>query len=295
MAKFLTASGTSYYLEQLIGNASNQIVLITPYLQLSPNFIERLRDADIKGIHIVLIYRTNKLNNYEWNLLNELENIDILSCDNLHAKCYQNDDSLIISSMNLYQYSQENNREMSVLIDKEEDKQIYEDASDEIQSIINSSIIDKTSGRVEGTSCDRDDELDTKVQVDLEYGDIHNFHLPLLYNLLTEKYSDIEFHLINDIANTDKIEAKNFPLAGIDLTVEDRIFFYFDEQHQNTMWYDKKDHFYERIPEAKIYVERDSLKFYWVDRMGTSVSAQNLPIKANAYFDIINKVANILN
>ena len=295
MAKFLTTSGTSYYLEQLILNASTELVLVTPYLQLSPNFIERLRDADIKGIHIILVYRTNKLNNYEWKLLNELENIDIFSCDNLHAKCYQNDDSLIISSMNLYQYSQENNREMSILIDREEDKQIYEDASDEIQSIINSSIIEKASGKMEGTSSDRDDELDTKIQVDPEYGEINNFHLPLLYELLRNKYSNIEFHLINDIANTDKIEAKNFPLAGIDLTVEDRIFFHFDEQHQNTMWYDKKDHFYDRISEAKIYVERDRLKFYWVDRMNTSVSAQNLPIKANAYFAIINKVANILN
>lgn len=294
MAKFLTTSGTSYYLEQIIINASTQLVLVTPYLQLSPNFIERLRDADNKGIKIILVYRTNKLSNNEWNLLNELTNIEIFSCENLHAKCYQNDDSLIISSMNLYQYSQENNREMSVLIDRTEDKQIYEDAIQEIESIINSSIKDKSSGSVDKTENGREDSPIAQVKVDPKYNDMDNFHLPLLYELLSKKYSSVALDLTNDIANTDKIEVENFPLEGIDLSVEDRIFFSFEDQHQNTFWYDKKDLFFDKIPEAKIYVERNTIKFYWNERMDTTVSEQNLPIKANAYFEIINKVVDIL-
>jgi len=60
---------------------------------------------------------------------------------NLHAKCYLNEDKMIISSMNLYEFSQQNNREMGILIDtaNEPDKQVYEDATRDMDSIIHNS------------------------------------------------------------------------------------------------------------------------------------------------------------
>ena len=296
MAKFLTTSGTSYYLEQLILNASSQLVLVTPFLQLSQNFIERLRDADSKGMHIILIYGKNRLKQNEWQLLNGLQNIDIFFCENLHAKCYINDDSLIISSMNLYQFSQENNREMSILINKDTDMEVYEDACKEIQSIINSSIIEKSSGEMESNSTQNGVSSKQQIEVEPDYSEKDNFHIPYLFELLGEKYSDTSFDLTkNPNSATDLILAENFPIPGIDLEIDDRIIFHFEEEHQMLMWYDLKEQFYDDIPEAKIYVESDRLKLYWRDRTSTPVSKQTLAIKANAYFDIINKVASILN
>jgi phosphatidylserine/phosphatidylglycerophosphate/cardiolipin synthase-like enzyme len=60
---------------------------------------------------------------------------------NLHAKCYLNEDKMIIASMNLYEFSQQNNREMGILIDtsNEHDKQVYDDATKDIDSIIHNS------------------------------------------------------------------------------------------------------------------------------------------------------------
>ncbi|GEM_PF-2617278 len=296
MAQFLTTSGTSHYLEKLILNATSQLVLVTPFLQLSQNFIERLRDADDKGIHIILIYGKDRLNQKEWRILNELRNIDIFFCENLHAKCYQNDDSLIISSMNLYQFSQQNNREMSILIDKENDNEVYEDASEEIQSIINSSILDKSSGKMsEIPNHAAGNGSNAQVQVDPKFNDTDNFHLPLLFELLKKKYTNTEFEMKENAADTDLIAAKNFPLQGIDMEVEDRIFFHFDDQHQETIWYKKKPLLSEHIQEAKIYVNSNDIKIYWRQRTSTAVSEQNLPIKADAYLNIISKATEILS
>jgi hypothetical protein len=48
---------------------------------------------------------------------------------------------MIISSMNLYEFSQQNNREMGIFIDieNEEDKIVYEDAAKDIDSMIHNS------------------------------------------------------------------------------------------------------------------------------------------------------------
>ena len=46
----------------------------------------------------------------------------------LHANCYLNDDKMIITSLNLYEFSMNNNKEMGVLIDlnDESDKELFD-------------------------------------------------------------------------------------------------------------------------------------------------------------------------
>ena len=46
-------------------------------------------------------------------------------CKNLHAKCYLNESLCIITSLNLYEFSQVNNNEMGVLIRRAEDTDLY--------------------------------------------------------------------------------------------------------------------------------------------------------------------------
>lgn len=57
-------------------------------------------------------------------------------CKNLHAKCYMNEELCIITSLNLYEFSQVNNNEMGILIQRSEDAQLYKDAYEEAQRII---------------------------------------------------------------------------------------------------------------------------------------------------------------
>lgn len=143
MAKFLTTSGVTHALEEIITDAEETIVLVSPYWQLPDIFKERLRDAINKGVKVVYFIKIDKLNKKQISdlkdeipkLQKQLKNIEIVPVENLHAKCYHNERKMIITSMNLYDYSIKNNREMGILIDYNEDKAIFQDALKEIQSI----------------------------------------------------------------------------------------------------------------------------------------------------------------
>ena len=68
--------------------------------------------------------------------MQKLDFIRLSFCKNLHAKCYLNESECIISSLNLYEFSQINNNEMGILIHKYEDQDVFQDAYEESQRII---------------------------------------------------------------------------------------------------------------------------------------------------------------
>lgn len=136
MAKFLNTSGTSYYLEELIKNARERLFLISPYLKLNERIKEFLEDKDRLKIDVRIVYGKSELQPAEANWLKKLNYVRTSYCPNLHAKCYINEDACIITSLNLYEYSQINNNEMGVYISREEDHSVYQDAYAEAQRII---------------------------------------------------------------------------------------------------------------------------------------------------------------
>jgi predicted ATPase len=85
---------------------------------------------------IRIIYGKAELQAQENKWLNSMDSIRLLFCDNLHAKCYLNEKEAIITSMNLYDYSQQNNREMGIYVAKGEDLQLYKDICAEVESLI---------------------------------------------------------------------------------------------------------------------------------------------------------------
>lgn len=138
MAEFLTTSGTSHQLEQLIMNAQKKLVLISPYLQLSKTLYERLKDASKNNVQIKIVYGKDELKPNERNSLAQLENVSLYFFENLHAKCYLNETKMIITSMNMYEFSEKTNREMGVLIDRTKDTETFEKAVSEVKSILGS-------------------------------------------------------------------------------------------------------------------------------------------------------------
>lgn len=140
MAKFLTTSGVSYRIEDIIRNAKKSVVLVSPYLQFSKNFYERLKDAESHKVDITIIFGKNELNQKETDLLSELNKLKLYFSENLHAKCYFNESEMVITSMNMYEYSEKNNREMGVFITKSQDSDLFEEAHKETLSIINSAV-----------------------------------------------------------------------------------------------------------------------------------------------------------
>ncbi|WP_296243700.1 MULTISPECIES: phospholipase D family protein [unclassified Psychrobacter] len=136
MAKFLNSSGTTYHLEELIKNASDRLIIISPYLKLNERIKELLEDRNRLKIDIRIVYGKNDLHPEEINWLKNLTFIRTSFCKNLHAKCYINENECIITSLNLYEFSQVNNNEMGVLIYRNEDAKLYADTYEEAQRII---------------------------------------------------------------------------------------------------------------------------------------------------------------
>ncbi|MFN4076144.1 MAG: phospholipase D family protein [Cloacibacterium sp.] len=138
MAEFLTTNGTSYNIENIIIDAKSKLILVSPYLQISKTFYERLKDASNKNVSIKIIYGKDELKPNERNSLAELKNVELYFFENLHAKCYFNETKMVITSMNMYEFSEKNNREMGVLIDRNTDKDLFDKAVAETLSIIQS-------------------------------------------------------------------------------------------------------------------------------------------------------------
>ena len=136
MAKFLNTSATNYFLEELIKDARDRLVLISPFLKLNDRVKELLSDKNRLKIDVRVVYGKNELQPAEMAWLQELTYIRTSYCKNLHAKCYLNEEFCIITSLNLYEFSQVNNNEMGVLIRRSEDGDLYRDAYEEAQRII---------------------------------------------------------------------------------------------------------------------------------------------------------------
>ncbi|MEH6550650.1 MAG: phospholipase D family protein [Pseudomonadales bacterium] len=136
MAKFLNTSATNYYLEELIKSASDRLILISPFLKLNDRIKELLEDKNRLKIDVRIVYGKSELQPAEISWLNELSFIRTSFCKNLHAKCYINENSCIITSLNLYEFSQVNNNEMGVHVSRDEDSEMYKDTYEEAQRII---------------------------------------------------------------------------------------------------------------------------------------------------------------
>jgi hypothetical protein len=66
--------------------------------------------------------------------LKSVSHLTLYFCENLHAKCYLNEQEMVITSQNLYETSGAGNREMAVLFSRHE--RVYKDAIREVDSIV---------------------------------------------------------------------------------------------------------------------------------------------------------------
>jgi len=136
MTRFLNTSATNYYLEELIKQARERLIIISPFLKFNDRIKELLADKDRMKIDVRLVYGKSELAPQEINWLRSLEFLRTSFCQNLHAKCYLNEQVAIITSMNLYDFSQVNNNEMGVYVERESEPDLYRETYDEAQRLI---------------------------------------------------------------------------------------------------------------------------------------------------------------
>jgi phosphatidylserine/phosphatidylglycerophosphate/cardiolipin synthase-like enzyme len=137
MAKFINTRKAVSEIEDLIKNAGEKLTLISPYLRLSKDFKELLTYRNNKDKKTIVIFGKQELNPDEMKFLQGLRFLILKYNEDLHAKCYVNEDKMVITSLNLYAFSMANNKEMGVLIDKNDsaDTQLFEDAMKEVDYI----------------------------------------------------------------------------------------------------------------------------------------------------------------
>lgn len=137
MAKFITTKQITSELEELIKKADEKLYIISPYLRLSKDFRELLTFRNTNRKDTKIIFGKQELNPEQMTFFQGLRFVYLYFSEDLHAKCYINDSKMIITSMNLYDFSMINNKEMGILIDKSvaEDVQVYDDAWLEIDFI----------------------------------------------------------------------------------------------------------------------------------------------------------------
>jgi phosphatidylserine/phosphatidylglycerophosphate/cardiolipin synthase-like enzyme len=136
MAKFLNTTGVSYHLEELIKNTGDRLILISPYLQFHPRIKDHIHNLNVQKKDIRIVYRENKLQVEESNWLEEQIGVRTSILSSLHAKCYLNEKEAIVTSMNLYSFSQQNNDEMGILVKKSENPELYAEILNEAMRIL---------------------------------------------------------------------------------------------------------------------------------------------------------------
>ncbi len=122
MAKFLTGNELNSELEKLFEGAFFEIILISPYVKLHDRYAASLltkkKDDEIK---ITIVFGKNEddisrsMKQEDFNFFKEFPNIEIRYEKRLHAKYYSNENYAILTSMNLYNFSQDNNIEAGIM------------------------------------------------------------------------------------------------------------------------------------------------------------------------------------
>ena len=139
MAIFLATAGIASALDTLLTSAKSEVILISPYVKLNGRTRTRLMDCGQRGISLTFVYGKNEMCEREKSLICEVPGVKLLYSEHLHAKCYLNEDFAIITSMNLYAYSEQTNSEMGVQLSRRMNRRAYEDLREEVEAIVRGS------------------------------------------------------------------------------------------------------------------------------------------------------------
>lgn len=140
MVKFLDTTEISAEINNMLKSKDSlNLYLVCPYLKICDNFKERLEDRNRFKLETKFVFGKTELQPGENEWINSLRYARLHFYKNLHAKCYMDDSAAIITSMNLYEYSQVNNREMGIIVYKEEDPEVYNEILEEVKEIIRNS------------------------------------------------------------------------------------------------------------------------------------------------------------
>jgi phosphatidylserine/phosphatidylglycerophosphate/cardiolipin synthase-like enzyme len=147
MAEFLDTTAISHKIETLLKSARERVVLISPYFKLRVRIRQLIEDASRRGVAVQIVYGKQERCE-EIERLKVIDGVQITFCKNVHAKCYLNEQFGIVTSLNLYDFSEAKNQEMGVLFDLASDAELFRQAFEEAERIIRISAEKPTSNQI---------------------------------------------------------------------------------------------------------------------------------------------------
>lgn len=109
--------------ENIIRTSKNELLLISPFLDLDKRIQDALREKiDKPDFRLRVLFGKNENNIYKsikkdsLEFLKSFPNVEIRYNERLHAKFFQNDTHFMLTSLNLYDYSLANNIESGFLV-----------------------------------------------------------------------------------------------------------------------------------------------------------------------------------
>ena len=140
MQEFPNTKEAAEIILKIIRTAKNRVVLISPYVKPSENFFIEIENASRKGTNILLICRENEIKTDVKKRLTAFNNLEILNNENLHAKCYYNEEILLQTSLNLLDHSEKNNIEIGFTIERNKNEELFYRALAQPEMIVRDSI-----------------------------------------------------------------------------------------------------------------------------------------------------------
>jgi hypothetical protein len=121
MAKFITGKELEKVVYDIIWEAKEVLLVVSPFVKLD-DYFKRLFDKHTNNpkIHLLLVFGKNEdevsrsLSKQDFDYFKKFLNITVVYVPNLHAKYYGNEKKGVITSINLYDYSFKNNIEFGV-------------------------------------------------------------------------------------------------------------------------------------------------------------------------------------
>jgi len=121
MAKFITGQELEKIIYDIIWDAQETLLIVSPFIKLD-DYFKKLFDNHINNpkLHFLIVFGKNEkevsksLSKQDFEYFKKFLNISIVYVPNLHAKYYGNETKGVISSINLYDYSFKNNIEFGV-------------------------------------------------------------------------------------------------------------------------------------------------------------------------------------
>jgi len=134
--ELLETTAQSLEIETIISESMDFTIIVSPYLKINNRLKPKIADCFKRNNSNLIIYRENELTKDEKKWLDSFSNITLIPIKNLHAKCYLNEKKALITSMNLYDYSQINNHEIGIKFSAKTNKQEFENLLGLIKNIV---------------------------------------------------------------------------------------------------------------------------------------------------------------